>query len=245
MDRAMGIFDFLSGSPEKRIKSLQKKITEKYGPPENRQKALDQLIEMGSPEAIGALVMRFTVNTEPSITDADEKEYTYKSILEFGEKAVGPVEAFLRRRDVATSWAVRMLSQLIPETDLVSLLIDVLEKLGPEYTRDPEKKTVLLSTLGEHKDERIPPALIPFLEDPSDDVRIAAAVALGKQNDERAREPLLKAFVESSDRARVIAAITTTLADTGFGVQGFREKVEKGLPDGFFVDRSGVVKRRE
>jgi hypothetical protein len=34
------------------------------------------------------------------------------------------------------------------------------------------------------------------------------------------------------------------LAETGFTVQGYREKVEARLPEGFYVDKSGVVKKR-
>lgn len=241
----MGIFDFLGGSPEKRIKSLQKKVTERYGPPENRQKAIDQLLDLGTPEALSALLMRFTVKSEPSITDAEEKDYTYKAILRFEDEAVEPLKAFLRRSDVATSWALKMLRELLPQADIVAVCVELLERLGPEYSRDPEKKLVLVSTLGELEDERIPPALIPFLEDPSDDVRIAAASALSRRKDERAREPMLKAFVESSDRARVVAALAAALADSGFGIQGYREKIERGLPEGFYVDKAGQVKRRE
>ena len=241
----MGFLDFLSGSPEKRIKGLQKKITEKYGPPENRQKAIDQLLDMDSPAAIAALLMRFTVNAEPSITDAEEKDYTYRSILKFEEDAVEPLKAFLKKSDVATSWALKALRELLPEAEIVSICSEILTKLGPEYTRDPEKKMVLLSTLGELNDERITPVLMPFLEDPSDDVRITTAASLTRQKDERSREALLKCFVESSDRARVVGALTQALHETGFGVQGFREKVETGLPEGYFVDKAGQVKKRE
>jgi hypothetical protein len=241
----MGILDFISGSPEKKVKGLQKKITEKYGPPENRQKAIDQLLDLGTPAALSALLMRFTCNAEPSITDAEEKDYTYRSMLKFEEEAVEPLKAFLRKSDVATSWALKMLRELLPEAEIVTICADILGKLGPEYTRDPEKKTVLLSTLGELKDERITPVLMPFLEDPSDEVRIAAATSLKGQKDERSREAMLKAFVDSSDRARVVAALTAALHETGFGVQGYREKIEKGLPEGFYVDKAGVVKTRE
>jgi len=242
----MGLFDFLSSSPEKKIKSLQKSVTEKYSSAqEKRAKAIDQLLEMGTPEALSALMTRFTIAVEPSITDADEKDYTFRSIVEMGDKAVEPIKDFLRRSDLATSWALRMLKELVPATAIVELNVEILERLGPEYTRDPNKKTVLIDSLGDIKDERITPALIPFLEDPSDDVRVAAARTLAKQQDERAREPLLKAFVESTDRVRVVAEIAALLVDTGFGVQGFREKVEKGLPEGYFVDRAGVVKRKE
>jgi HEAT repeat protein len=240
----MGLFDLFGGTPEKKVKSLQKKATEKYGPPENRQKAIDQLLDLGTPEALSALMMRFTVASEPSITDAEEKDYTYESLLKFGDQAVEPIKGFLKKSDTATSWALKLLKQLVPEADLVSTCLEILEALGPEYTRDPEKKTVLISSVGDLKDERIAPTVIPFLEDPSDDVRIAAASALAKQKDERAREPLLSCFADSADRARVIAALAAALADTGFGVQGFREKVEKGLPEGYLVDRAGVVKRR-
>ncbi|MFN7134749.1 MAG: HEAT repeat domain-containing protein, partial [Myxococcales bacterium] len=232
----MGIFDLLGGSPEKRIKSCQKKVTEKYGPPENRQKAIDQLIDLGTPEAISALLHRFTVKAEPSITDAEEKDYTYRAILNFREKSVEPLKAFLRRSDVASTWTVKMLRELVPADELVALLAEILQKLGPEYTRDPEKKTVLISTLGDIADERSATAIIPFLEDASDDVRISAAMALAKLKDERAREPLLKAMVDSADRARVVASLAAALAETGFSVQGYREKIEKTLPEGYFIE---------
>jgi hypothetical protein len=239
----MGLLDLFSGNSEKRIRSLQKKVTEKYGPPENRQKAIDQLLDVGTPAAFGALLMRFTVNAEPSITDAEEKDYTYNAILKREGEAVEPLQSFLRRSGVASSWAVKMLRQLIPQKDVVSLCIDILEKLGPEYTRNPEKKTVLISTLGDIEDDRCVPTLIPFLSDPSDDVRIAASAALVRHRDERSREALLKAFVDSLDRVRVVTALAGALAELGFGVQGYREKVEKALPEGFFIDRAGVVKK--
>jgi HEAT repeats len=239
----MGLLDLFSGSSEKRVKSLQKKVTEKYGPPENRRKAIDQLLDLGTGAALGALMMRFTVAAEPSITDAEEKDYTYDAILKFEADAVEPVEGFLRKSAVATSWAVKLLRQLLPPQQVVSIAVDILGKLGPEYTRDPEKKMVLIAALGELEDERIVPALLPFLQDPSDDVRITAASALTRLKDERSREAFLKAFVDSLDRGRVVSALAASLAELGFGVQGYREKVEKALPEGYFVDRAGLVKK--
>jgi len=200
---------------------------------------------MGTAPALSALMMRFTVNSEPSITDAEEKDYTCRSILRFEKDAVAPITAFLRRSDVATSWALKMLKDLLTETEVVALAIECLQKAGPDYARDPEKKMVLLNTLGDLKGEQITPALLPFLTDPSDDVRIAASSAVRKHKDERAREALLQAYVESLDRARVIAEFAAALAETGFGVQGYREKIESKLPEGYFVDKAGCVKKRE
>ena len=237
----MGILSIFSRDPGQRVQSLRKKIQERYGQPEGRQQAMDKLLDMGTPEAIAALLTRFTVNVEPSITDAEEKEYLFKSLVDMGEKVVDPVKAFLLRSDDAASWALRLLDQLIAPEALVAFCIEVLRKIGPDYTRDPEKKLVLISTLAKREGEAICEAIIPFLEDPADDVRIEAAYALARQGNEIAREPLLKAFVDSSDRNRVIAAIAAALADTGFGVQGYREKIETGLPAGYSVNREGKV----
>jgi HEAT repeat protein len=239
----MGLFDVFS-SPERKIKSLQKKVTERYGPPENRQKAVEQLIEIGSPEAIAALIQRFTAKANPSITDAEEKDHVFAAIVDFGDKAVGPLEDFVRASDVAVSWALKALAQLIDQDALIVLCLEALRRLGPDYTRDPEKKTVLIGQIGAFTDPRIVEGLLPFIDDPADEVRIAAATVLSQQKDERARGPLLEALVEPEQGKRVIATLAEALYRAGFGVQGYREKVEKAIPEPYFVDKAGVVKKR-
>ena len=184
----MGILSIFSRDPGQRVQALRKKIQERYGQPEGRQQAMDKLLDMGTPEAIAALLTRFTVNVEPSITDAEEKEYLFKSLVDMGEKAVDPIQTFLLRSDDAASWALRLLDQLIAPEALVAFCIEALRKIGPDYTRDPEKKLVLISTLAKREGDAISEAIIPFLEDPADDVRIEAAYALARQAKECARE---------------------------------------------------------
>ena len=43
---------------------------------------------------------------------------------------------------------------------------------------------------------------------------------------------------------RVQTAAIEAIARSGFGVQGYREKVESLLPEPFFVDKAGILKRR-
>ena len=87
----MGLFD-LFGSREERergaLRRLLKKVTERYGPPENRQKAIDQLGALGTPAALGALCQRFTVRAEPGITDDEEKEAARRILVAAGSTAV-------------------------------------------------------------------------------------------------------------------------------------------------------------
>ena len=78
----------------------------------------------------------------------------------------------------------------------------------------------------------------------ADDVRISALRTLGPLKYAPAREPMLQLLTAGETGRRVQVAAIEALADSGFGVQGFREKVEALTPEGFFVDKAGVLKRR-
>jgi hypothetical protein len=113
----MGLFG-LFGSKEERergaLKKLAKKITERYGPPENRQKAIEQLGNMGTPEALSTLCLRFTVNAEPGITDQEEKETTRGILVDARAQAIDPVAAFVRSEEDGVAWGLRVLAEIAP-----------------------------------------------------------------------------------------------------------------------------------
>ena len=240
----MGILDFLGGSGPAKALKLKAKVMQKYGDPLSRQKAIQQLGELDFPEAITVLLSRFTVTVEPQTTDADEKDQAFELIRARGAKAVPSVTDFLTRTDLASSWAVRLLTALLPEPEVVSILVAQLNTLSKSYSRNPEKRLVLLNWLAGKDDPRIAPAALPFLEDMADDVRITALRTLGPLKYEPAREPVLQLLTAPETGRRVQVAAIEALAESGFGVQGFREKVEALAPDTFFVDKSGVLKRR-
>lgn len=241
----MGILSiFGGGSPEEKARKLKAKVIQKYGDPTSRQKAIIQLGEMKTPEAVRSLMARFTITVDPHTRDAEEKEHVYDLVKGFGQDAIGPVREFIERQDQATSWGLRLLKELEPESEVVGFVVQVLQKLGAEYTRDPEKKVVLLHYLTGKDDPRIAPAVVPFLEDPSDDVKIAAISALAPLKYEGAREPLLRLITSDDTARRVKTAAINAVHESGFGVQGFREKVEAALSDPFYVDKNGLIKKR-
>ncbi|MHB1844157.1 MAG: HEAT repeat domain-containing protein [Deltaproteobacteria bacterium] len=244
----MPVLDFVSQlfTHEGKLRRLGKKLTEKYGPPETRQKAIETLAEIGSPAALSALLMRFTISSDPGITDAEEKQRVFELTVDAGDAAIVPLKDFVRRQD-SVAWALKALSELQPATEIVGIVVGELTRLGAEYTRDPEKKVQLITWLAEHHpeaDPRVGPALLTFLEDMSDDVKLAAVRALAQQKLEAAREPFLQALVAPDQSARVRQDILAALAECGFGVQGYREKVEALLQPPFSIDRSGVLKRQ-
>ena len=125
----MGILDIFGGgkSPE-RAARLKAKVTQKYGGPEARQKAIQQLGEMDFPEATASLLARFTVAVDPQTTDTDEKEHVFGLIRARGEAAVDPIRAFLRRTDQASSWAMRLLRELLPPDRYVTAVVEHLAR---------------------------------------------------------------------------------------------------------------------
>jgi len=240
----VGILDIFGGSGPDKARKLKGKVTQKYGDPTSRQKAISQLGEMQIPEAISSLLARFTVTVEPLTTDADEKEHVFQLITSRGRSAVDSVREFLRSTDTSSSWAVRLLSALLTEPELIGICVEFLHQLGSTYTRNPEKKIVLIQFLTGKDDPRIAPALVPFLEDMSDDVKISAIKGLAPLKYEPSREPLLHLLTAEDTARRVQTAAIAALHESGFGVQGYREKVEALLSEPYFVDKSGLVKKR-
>jgi len=248
----MGLFD-LFGSKEDREKSaiqrLTRKVTERYGPPENRQKAIEQLGERGTSEALRALCQRFTIHAEPGITDGEEKERARRILVEAGETAAGPLTEFVRAQESGVAWGLRALAEIWPADKVTALVLEELSRLSREYTRDPEKKLVLLTWLVEHRDAApsgdVPGALLPLLEDFSDDVRIGAVRALSAlAPGEPVREGLIQLLLRDRDNARVRGEVLEALARIGADVKGYRPTVEALLVEPFFLDREGRVKKR-
>ncbi len=241
----MGFLDFLGGgSAAEKATKLKSKVTQKYGDPATRQKAIAQLGEMKTPEAIAVLMHRFTLTVDPHTTDADEKDHVFEIICKLGDEAVKPVKDFLKRSDSASSWALKVLEEILPKADAIGVACDELKRLGAEYTRDPEKKVVLMGYLEGKEDPRIADALVPLLADMSDDVKMAALKNLAPRKFEQAREPMLTLLVGEETAKRVQSAALEAIAASEFTVQGFRDKAEKRLTEGWHLDKSGALKKR-
>lgn len=254
----MGLFD-LFGSKEEReknaLRKLGQKLTERYGPAENRQKAIDQLAAMGTPAALVTLCLRFTVRSEVGITDDEEKDSVRRHLVAAGAAAVGPVKEFLAQQESGSSWGLRVLAELVPDAEVKATAVALLAEAGRRYTRDPEKKLTLLAWLTEHhapasaQDAAVAPAteaaVLPLLEDFADDVRIRATRALARLGaGEGGREALIGLLLRDTDNARVRGEVLQALCDLGADVKGHRPSVEPLLVEPFFLDREGRVKKR-
>lgn len=236
-----GLFGKKEAAAEAR--KLQPKATAKFGPSENRMKALEELRELHAPEGYAAMLQRFTVRVEPGQTDDEEKDYVCNTLIDVGEAAIGPIKQFIEKGEFP-AWGLRALGGLVSRAEVVETILLALEREGPDYTRDPEKKVSLLRHLDPIEDDAVVARVVPFFADTSEDVRFSAIAAATHHPVEVAREPLIRALLtaheEKSERMRRHAA--SALVRTGLDVKGHTPAVQAALPPGFTIDKDGIVK---
>src|SRR3954471_5536229 len=195
----MGLLDMFGiGGAEARVRRLQKKASQKFGPPENRQGAMEEWGVLKPAAAVEALLTRYTFRVDPGITDDDEKARVLALISQAGEGALAPIKRFINSRD-EISWPLRALEALLPEAEVVKFLVEVAKRVGGEYSRVPEKKVLLLHALSTHRSPEIAPAVLPFLDDMDDEVQIAAAEVIVKQQEATGREPVIQHFLKAHE----------------------------------------------
>ena len=229
---------------KKRIESLSKKARQKFGQTEDRLGAVNALRDMGTEDAYRALLKRFSATTDNKLHDQDEKKYVSDLLVEIGPEIIPLLTEFVSRETEVT-WAFRTLRRIEGQERWIGHVLDALGSSTSEDT-DPEKIEQLLNVLHDQKDPRVAPAISRYLTDLDDTVRFAAVEALATLGDEIARLPLLEALTKADEEsARVVHRIIEVFREQGWEVKGFRKTVEERLPEDYYLDRSGRVKKLE
>src|SRR5205085_3331975 len=109
----MGLFDlFKSKGDDKPKASPAAKwanvASDKRAQNYDRQEALQALADMGTADAVAALLKRFTFVTDPSITDQEEKDLAFTGILRAGRDAIEPTRAFAMKAE-SLAWPMKVL----------------------------------------------------------------------------------------------------------------------------------------
>jgi len=209
----------------------------------DRQEALAALAEMGTAEAVAALLKRFTFTMDPSITDQEEKDGAYNGILKAGQAAIAPVRAFATKAE-SLAWPIKILKDLLEQDAYVEELILWLSRWDTEYAKFIDAKLQMLSALSECKHDKIAAAVTRFLEDVNGEARFHAVNAVLAQEDETALGPLLVAL-ENEESFRVKNKIADGILARGWSLpEDRRDGVRKVLPPGFTIDGEGKLRKR-
>lgn len=246
----MSLFDLFRGrgkDREKRKPSPAAKWAEAAGSKRaqnyDRQEAIQELSKLATPEAVAALLKRFSFTMEPSITDQEEKELAFSGILNAGKAAVEPVRAYAEKAE-GLRYPLRILKEILDEEELVEELLVWLSRWDTEYAKFIDPKLQLLEELSEHKHPNIRAAVEPFLDDVNEPARFNAVTAIFAQEDAEAVPALLTLLLDE-ESVRVRAKIADGLAARGWAVpEDQRDAVRKVLPPQFGVDGAGLLTKR-
>ncbi|MGD8607723.1 MAG: HEAT repeat domain-containing protein [Myxococcales bacterium] len=238
----MGLLDVFKGGGgglNKHIARVANKRAQKH----ERWESIQVLAADGSEEAIRALLTRFTIKVDPSITDGEEKNEAFLGIVRQGEAALGPVKDFLQSSDTL-AWPLKILREIQSEGEVTATLLELLSTMDTEYERDPQKKIDLLASFEEVEDPRIVEAVTRFLKDMNETVRFHAVGAILRQpNAEVAREALTHALLEE-ESVRVRMRILDGFIDRAWTLDQVKDEASKQLPSGYALGKKGEVRKR-
>jgi hypothetical protein len=237
----MGIFDVFKGGGglKKHIDRVGNKRAQKH----ERWESIQALAADGSDEAIRALLVRFTIRVDPSITDGEEKNAAFHGIVQHGVAALEPVRDFLESSETL-AWPLKILREIQSEQEVIAILLELLAKMHTEYERDPQKKIDLIASFEEQKDARIVEAVIRFLEDMNETVRFHAVGAILNQDDaEQAKEALIEAFL-AEESVRVRMRILDGFIDRDWRLADVKDEASKKMPAGYTLGKKGEVRKR-
>lgn len=209
----------------------------------DRQEAINELCKQKTPEAVEALLKRFTFTTDPSITDQEEKDAVFEGIVAVGHDALVPVRAFAAKAE-SLSAPIRILKHIVEEDELVEELVTWLKKWDTEYAKFIDPKLQILDELADHEHEKIRAAVEPFLQDASDPARFKAVTATFAQKNAEAVGPLL-ALLLDEESVRIRTKIADGFVELGWEIpEDQRDSVRKVLPPAYTVDGSGLIAKR-
>ena len=240
----MGLLDiFRRKSGASALSKHAARVANKRAQAADRWESIHALGELKSPEAVAALLERFTYRVDPSITDQEEKEAALQGIVAAGEAAIEPVRASLREAD-AIAWPLKILARLVPEATITDDLLALLASMDTEYERDPQRKIQVLIELEDRRDPRIAEAVTRFLDDVNETVRFHAVGALVRQEQagDEARVRLSRLFLED-ESMRVRARIADGFIERGWGLAGERTALLARMPSGYSLDKGEKPRR--
>lgn len=236
----MGFFGLFGGNSDaNQLKKHAERVANKRIQSPDRWDSIQALAKLRTPEAVAALLPRFTFYVDPSISDQDEKDAAFEAIVSAGQAAIEPVAAFLKRAE-SLSWPVKMLERLAGAEALIERLLELLGGMDTEYERDPQRKIQILVELEDRRDPRIAPAVLRFVGDANETVRFHAVSTLLAQADAGAHRAALLERLKVEESVRVRVRILDGFAQARWSLEGAAAELKAKLPAGFALDGTGV-----
>jgi hypothetical protein len=203
-------------SKDRALKRAMDKVTSKHAQSVDRWAAMEKVAKDGSDEALYALCCRFGFKYDKTIEDQQEKQWVVDSLVAKGAQALPAVRRYMKTAP-SLHYPMLVLGRVGDKKTILEIVDEILADEPPGYTRDQERRTDVLSWLGEWEDasnEEVTRRIIPYLADFDENVRYKAVDAIGLKPSAEAAEPLVAALVrEEEESRRLRQRIAEVLAD--------------------------------
>ena len=244
MTVCMGLFDAFFGSkdPAKQIEKARKRLADRYRQTYERYEAMDELAKIGSPEALQALLARFTIRVDGPTVDEEEKTYCYELLRKAGDSAIAPIEAFIAK-STAVYFPLRALRDIAGDDKAVDTLLDAMAGCDPGYHEGLERLRAIVSTLRDFQPPRVRESLLGLLESRSDEIRFFALDGLTAYPGDEIAEHFARRI--ASDESQRVRALACELAlQNGVDLTQWRDLLAGNLGAQYVLGDDGRVQRR-
>jgi hypothetical protein len=203
-------------SKDRALKRAMEKVTSKHSQSVDRFAAMEKLAKDASDDSLHALCTRFSFKYDKTIEDQQEKQWVVDTLVAQGAKSLPAVRRYMK---TATSlhYPLIVLGQVGDRDTVFDVIDEILRDEPPGYTRDPERRSDILSWLAEWdgaSNAEVVRRILPYLEDFDENVRYKAVDGIGLKPAAQAAEPLVKALVrEEEESRRLRQRIAEVLAD--------------------------------
>ena len=250
----MGIFDFFKSSDKsdksgdknaipKEVARWAEKAADKRAQNYDRQEAIAELADVGTPAAAAALLKRFNFVMDPTITDQEEKQLAYEGILGVGKDALEPIRKFVAKSE-SVAWPMKIVKALVDEEEYVTELLLWLKPWDTEYAKFIDPKVQMLTALEEVKDARIREAVSDYLLDVNETARFHAVGATLFQDDAESVPALVEMFCDE-ESVRIRTRVCEGFIGKGWTVpEDRRAEMRKSLPSDYTIDAEGAIRKK-
>lgn len=249
----MGFLDFLFDKDKaqaRQIEKLRKKLTNIWMQSPDRNEAASQLFQIGTPEALHALMERFKVQTQNTTYDIEEKTFVYDMLAGAGPAIADVVKDNVRQEPAVINYQMRVLEDVLPSQDLAAFICELLEAQDLDYDRDPVKKEQLILRAQNYPDyPELQREVARFCVADNEDIRFQSVSAVIKRDEDWARDALRENIrIEDSGRIQgMVCERFATMNWTAFDDvddEQRRQEVAKALPPQYHLTDAALIKRK-
>ena len=240
----MGLFDFFTGSKgdQKSIDRIKRRLTDQYRQTHERYEAMDELVKIGSAEALDALLERFTLRVSGPTVDEEEKQYCHDQLARFGLQATEPLKRFIATHD-AVYFPLKALRAIAGDEVAVETLLLAIENADPGYHEGLDRLREIVSNLRDFKHPRVRDALAKLLTSRANEIRFYALDGLSGYPPEEVVEFYAQRLIDPAESQRVKALAWELALDLQLPMLPWADALRAVVPPQYRIDDKGQVRR--